>query len=304
MKAMDTASVYFRLVLMLLGLMGFLATELFAETIRPTLIGGSVANPSDWPASVYASMSGARCSATVVGPRVLAIAAHCVSNGGTAAFSVGPNRYSSRCYHASEYRGNSTADYALCVIDREVVGIPYESLNSDAARHRVGDSLTLTGYGCTRAGGGGGNDGNYRVGTSRIVRLPSGSNNDIVTSGNAALCFGDSGGPAFYVNNTTKERWVVSVNSRGDIRTTSYLSSWSSNTGKSYIARWYNSYGQKICGIHAGVTGCRGGSGSVPPSEFRLDHMLVSIIGNMKPGNEQRSTEVQQAVERALNDLE
>jgi hypothetical protein len=303
MKALDRRELYIRTALLVAVLCVFVATELMARTVQPTLIGGAVANPSDWPASVYASMSGSRCSATVVGPRVLAIAAHCVSNGGKASFSVGPNRYTSTCYHAREYRGNSTADYALCVVDRNVVGIAFESLNTDPQLFKMGESLTLTGYGCIRPGGGGGNDGNYRIGKSRITRLPSGNNNDIVTSGSAALCFGDSGGPAFYISADNRQRWVVSVNSRGDIRSTSYLSSWSSQTGRAYIDRWYSQFGQKICGVHPGVEGCRNGSSGAIPSEFRIDHYLVSIIGNLKPGQEQRREEVQRAVEQALDDM-
>ncbi len=302
MKAMDANSLYVRMVILTVGLMAFLAIELSAKTVQPTLIGGSAANIADWPASVYASMSGARCSATVVGPRVLAIAAHCVSNGGTASFSVGANRYNSRCTHSAYYRGNSTADYALCLVDKVVAGIPYESLNTEPSRFKVGENLTLTGYGCIRAGGGGGNDGTYRIGQSRITRLPSGNSNDIVTRGGAALCFGDSGGPAFYIDAANKARYVVSVNSRGDIRTTSYLSSWSSAMGKTMVEKWYQANGQKICGVHTGVEGCRSG-GSVTPNAFDVDHDLVSLSGKMKPGFENRMDQVRQAVQQALEDL-
>lgn len=271
-----------------------------AEPVKPTLIGGTVANPADWPASVYASLSGSRCSATVVGPRVLAIAAHCSS--GKVSFSVGPNNYTGTCSNAREYSSNSTADYSLCLLDREVVGVPYESLNQDASRLRVGNELLLTGYGCIRRGGGGGNDGNYRIGRSQITRLPSGSSNDIVTVGSAALCFGDSGGPAF-LTSPSGERWVVSVNSRGDIRSTSYLSSWSSNTGKAFIERWYAKFGQPICGVHSSATGCRNSSGFNPPAEFEVDSEMVRLVGKVKPGFEKSLPDIKKAVVDALEEV-
>ncbi len=284
----------------LLGAIALPSFFLFAETVKPTLIGGTIANPADWPASVYASLSGSRCSATVVGPRVLAIAAHCSS--GKVSFSVGPNNYTGTCSNAREYSSNSTADYSLCLLDRDVIGVPYESLNQDATRLKIGADLLLTGYGCIRKGGGGGNDGNYRIGRSQITRLPSGSSNDIVTVGTAALCFGDSGGPAF-LTLPSGERWVVSVNSRGDIRSTSYLSSWSSSTAKAFIERWHAKFGQPICGVHAAARGCRNSNELSPPAEFEVENEMVRVLGKVKPGYEKSLPEIKQAVVDALQEV-
>lgn len=225
--------------------------------VGPRLINGKPADLKDWPSSVYASMNGSRCTATVVGERTLLIAAHCVGNGQSAAFSIGAEKYSSKCSQSPLYNGNSTADWAICLVDRKVENVPYELINNDNNRVKVGAQLTLTGYGCVNPGGSGGNDGTYRVGTSKVTKTPSGSSNDIVTEGNAALCFGDSGGPAFFVNDQTKERWVVGVNSRGNISTTSYLSSTSTTNAQKFINDWATSNNQQICGIHSGAKGCR-----------------------------------------------
>lgn len=257
-----------------------LGLSAFAEP--PTLIDGEPAPVGEWPASVYASMNGARCSATVVGPRTLAIAAHCVSNNGSASFSVGANRYTSRCQHSPDYRGNSTADYALCVIDKEVIGIEFETFLTDASQISVGDTVRLSGYGCTKPGGGGGNDGIFRIGTSKVTRVPSGNNNDVVTQGNkGALCFGDSGGGAYL--EVGKNRWLFGVNSRGDIETTSYLSAWFSTQGKRFIESWANSSGQKICGIHADTIGCRGAK-QREPVDFELKNSDTVLSVHVKPG--------------------
>lgn len=221
------------------------------------LINGKVADKKDWPASMYASMSGSRCSATVVGAQTLFIASHCVKNGGSASFSVGQEKYTGKCTHAPGYSKNSTADWALCLIDKEVKNVLYEKINYDAGRFKVGDKLMLTGYGCIKAGGGGGNDGIFRIGEATIRSLPNKSNNDIVTRGGAALCYGDSGGAAYYIDNRDGRRWVVGVNSRGDISTTSYLPSVSTDESKDFLKTWAEKNNQAICGVHTSATGCR-----------------------------------------------
>lgn len=236
-----------------LGLLLGASAPAFAQD--QNLIGGTPADPKDWPASVYASMNNASCSATVVGEKVLLIAAHCVSNGGKASFSIGPNRYTSTCTHSPDYRRDDTADWALCVVDRPVTGIKYEVLATEAAVCQAGQKLMLTGYGCTRPGGGGGNDGVYRIGEATINRCPD-RDNDIVTKGSAALCYGDSGGPAFKVESDGKRK-LVSVNSRGDIRTTSYLSAIFTDKAKAFIADWSSRNQLKICGVHADAKDCR-----------------------------------------------
>lgn len=146
---------------------------------EPALIGGVPAEPKDWPASVYASAGGSRCSATVIGERSVIIAAHCVGNGGSITFTAGSNAYQAKCSHHPSYRQNSTADWALCFTTRPVTGVPFENLGV-SAKLAVGEELRLTGYGCIRPGGGGGNDGIFRIGKSAIRSLPSGSNYDTV----------------------------------------------------------------------------------------------------------------------------
>ncbi len=269
------------------------ATTAWGIDIFPTLINGRVADPSLFPASVWTRS----CTATVVGERVVFIAAHCVS--GSISFTVGANRYTASCNVAREYSGNSTADYALCKTDKVVTGIPYEKVNIDPARFKVGEPLLLTGYGCVRAGGGGGNDGTYRIGESTIRRMPSGSSNDIVTSGGAALCFGDSGGPAFHVA-PDGDRYVVSTNSRGDIRTTSYLSATHTATARRFFDAWYQMAGMKICGIHSDAVGCRG-TAPQQPTNFSIAHPLVQLEGKVTAGNESRLPDIKRWLEDALN---
>jgi hypothetical protein len=241
----------------MLSLFLALFTALFSMEIQ--LINGTPAVKKDWPASVYATLSNSRCTATVIGEKVLLIAAHCVNDGGTASFTIGNNTYKATCSQSPDYKSNDTADWSLCSIDKSVSEIKYELVNQDPLVHKTGQVLQLTGYGCVKSPGTGGNDGIYRIGESIVTQIPSGTSNDIVTKGGggAALCFGDSGGPAFLWDSAKKKRWVVAVNSRGDISTTSYLSSISTPKAKTFFKNWMNKTRLEICGISTTAKNCR-----------------------------------------------
>jgi hypothetical protein len=258
----------------LVMILALAAASASAETFRdlkekgksktpPTLINGQPADPAKWPASVYARLGNSRCSATVVGERVLLIAAHCVKNGGSASFSARGASYTATCKHHPDYKSDKTADWSLCLINKKVTGVPYERLVSSTNWCSRGKEVLLTGYGCTKEGGTGGNDGVYRIGKANITRCP-GSNHDTVTKGGGALCYGDSGGPAFLLH-ADGSREVFGVNSRGNIADTSYLSTVSTTKAKSWMNSWAANNGQRICGLHADAQGCR--SGSTPTCE-------------------------------------
>lgn len=230
------------------------------------LIGGVPQDLRDYPAVVYSlqrdGRSASRCTATLIGERTLLLAAHCVGDGKTAVFSVAGVRYESKCKRAPGYPANATADWALCLVTKPVMGVPYEVLSQDLLDVKVGDEILLTGFGCVNprepdgSGGDGGNDGVYRVGKAKVAQVPSEKSNDIVTNEGAALCFGDSGGPSFVVA-TNGTRKMLSVNSRGDIAKTSYLVSVATPEAKAFMQSWAKSTKQMICGMHAEASGCR-----------------------------------------------
>lgn len=255
----------------------------------PTLIGGVPADIADWPASVYMRTSNSACSATVVGERVLMSAAHCMANGSSVTFNAGPNKYTARCEHHPNYRGNSTADVAYCLVDRPVTGISFERIATNM-NLRVGDTVRLTGYGCIRPGGGGGNDGIFRIGTADVTSVPSGNNFDVVTRGGAALCFGDSGGAAYFEYPDGK-REIFGVNSRGNIKNVSYLPALALPAMQNFATEWATKNGVQICGINQGARACRDDSPPPPPKpkwDFKINSQVGCVIGKMHAGHEEK----------------
>lgn len=264
----------------------------------PTLILGTPADPKEWPASVYASMplgngATAQCSATVVGEQTLLIASHCVRNGAMAHFSIGPNQYSGVCAHGPGYPSNSTADWTLCYISKKVSGIEYESFLSDATLISVGKQVQLTGYGCTSPGGGGGNDGIFRIGEANVQQMPSGRDYDTVTQG-AALCFGDSGGAAYVWDGS--DRYIFGVNSRGNIHDTSYLASTYVDVFTNFAKAWATKKATAICGINSNAVGCRTKIKGPIETEFDFDSAIASGHAKMKAGKEMLLTQVKAAI--------
>jgi secreted trypsin-like serine protease len=226
-----------------------LSSYAFAADFDALLMGGTVADPADWPASPWLG----NCSATLIGEKVLLTAAHCVSNGGSTSFSVSGTKYTGKCTHHSNYRSNQTADWALCALNAPVPNIEFEVIATEEDVHcSTGQEFLWTGYGCQRWNGG--LDGKFRVGTVKSVSCPRGTNHDVITTGKVALCSGDSGGGGYVQLGNTRR--VVGVNSRSNRTDTSYVSNVFSSTFRTWAESWANSKSIEICGIHPSAKNC------------------------------------------------
>jgi hypothetical protein len=231
----------------------------------PSLYGGAEANPADYPATFWSSHDGKGCTSTLVAPRALLTAAHCVEPTHTAHISRNGRRISGTCTPAPGYPQNRTADWALCLMEEPVDAGTFERINTDSTLVARGRKVRLTGFGCTNADLTGGNDGIFREGETEVVDPPRRDNNDIVTRTGAVLCMGDSGGPAFIgFDGGYRKRVVIAVNSgtavvNGYLTGTSFLSSLATPDAQNFLVGWSNANNIRLCGVSPGAAQCRPG---------------------------------------------
>lgn len=272
----------YQVILAAMALLGAIvchADEYQVKTDLPVLINGSVVDRKDYPAIIWIG----NCTATLVGPRTVATAAHCT--GSSVSFNVGSDKYSATCRKSTHYRNNPTADYSFCHTDREVTGVPFDPINIDPTYVASGDWILQTGFGCTRWGGR--LDMQLRVGRSKVISVPNGTNNDITTGGegSAVLCSGDSGGPAYGFQENGQRGLLISVNSRSNTTTRSYLSALATSQGIQFINSFAKEFDAKICGLSEGVRGCRI-LGLIAPYEFKVTNGIGNWKWIVKPGGE------------------
>jgi hypothetical protein len=231
------------------------------DDVKPSVIGARTVDPRLYPASFFSK--DLQCTASLIGSRVILTAAHCAATGATLSLKVQAQKVSAVCTQAPDYHpaNNPSPDYALCLAERDIAETPFfETINVDPSILVVKGVVRLTGFGCTKQGGGGDNTNTvFRVGEASITALPSDGNNFLVTKGKAALCFGDSGGASYITRGIDDDapRIQVSVNAIGNMKDQSALASLSTPAAKQFINDWSTKHGVTICGVHSGATKCR-----------------------------------------------
>lgn len=245
------------------------------------LINGKPVDPGTYKEVVRIRSDGAGCTATVVGPRAIITAAHCAKTGGIATFTIDGKNYNATMTRSPVYPGQDH-DVSVGVVDQEITGVEPATVGGTATQ---GMGLILLGYGCINPGGGGGNDGVLRIGESTVVEF---SGFDMVSrkAGGAALCFGDSGGPAFYMGRSKK--FLIGINSKGNIQDTNYNTRLDHQESTKFLQNFTQQNSLKICGIN--LT-CGGGpvdpaptcTVSASPSTIKLgETTTLSLVSSGK----------------------
>ncbi len=202
------------------------ATDDDVDSTTASIVGGTTT--SAYPAvGALVEQGEPFCTGTVVAPRVVVTAAHCLEGESAAniSFAFGPNAYHpSSVIHASaihvhpDYDAQSiTSDIGVVVLsqDAPVTPIPMNTTALDSTW--VGQSLTFVGYGVTNGTTQAG------AGTKRQVAIPVAQvgSTQFAYTGSKNTCFGDSGGPALG-KNASNATVLVGTTSYGDSRCRQY----------------------------------------------------------------------------------
>lgn len=266
-------ALYSALVLASLGSVPCLADQTFVRPpskvlgAQPKVAGNSYpVGGESWPATLISILDNPvwplRCTSTLIGPRVVLSAAHCISeDGSTMRIDLGTGPIAVVCTRHGDYDplDHYRNDVALCLAPAPIAlgtGDRYERVNTDVAVPPKGAIVRLLGYGCTVPGGAT-SDSLYSGTTLAQDREPA----QIKLAGGdgAVLCEGDSGGAAYAETPPAGpvRRVVLGVNStRGPDFRSSTVTDLAAPQIADFLKTWSNANGVAICGYDAPPTLC------------------------------------------------
>ena len=235
------------------------------------LYPGLTRDRSDFPASFWFDTPRTMCSATLVGPNAVLLAAHCIHSTDRVSIDLGSRTHvTGTCVQHDQFDPDPqrlTNDLAICKLDSRVTNIVFERVSTapvDAKR-----VLLLSGFGCDGANV----KKVFRTAFAGIDREPTAADDHIIARGlttgcvatnklfircgdeqTASLCEGDSGGATFLLSSPSSigSRVQVAVNSFVDSSHRSGLTSLSTASAKAFLDAW-SAKGVEICGVTNGL---------------------------------------------------
>lgn len=185
-------------------LLPLLADASLAQPIEPQHIyGGDYVETCGWPSVVYLSGSGGACTGTLIHPRIVLTAAHCVVQDTPSTVRFGETAASAQqltdtitCRQGPGWNGATAQgqDYGYCLLDAAVTSVPIVPVVSgcEASAIYPGARIMHVGFGREEDG----SSGRKKMLELNINTI-TGSGELISGTPTEVICNGDSGGPTF-----------------------------------------------------------------------------------------------------------
>lgn len=202
------------------------------------LIGGE--STTVFPEVVKIEAGKKVCTGTIIGPRAILSAAHCVTSKAEGAhiFYLGKKYLVKFLSSAKKAIGH---DLALAITSIDIKGARFARLGQGLAH---GKQITMAGFGCTKKGG---QPGALHVGKSKVVGMDDDHILSALPNG-SVLCEGDSGGPSFVEGDGGRQ--LVAVSSLSDIAKININVRTDSEVSYAFFKAAANDKQIKICGIN------------------------------------------------------
>lgn len=170
------------------------------------IVNGQIDNGD--PATVYLDLGGGGCTGTLVTPKTIVTAKHCLSSQMWAYFGTNASDDAGTWIQVAHKQGHPQADIAMLTLQTASTVTPIPLVTADLST-KLGETIRIAGFGVTSENGS--NSGIKRHATATLQSVDGGIM--YATNQPSGTCYGDSGGPNFMTIGGTE--YIIGVTSFG-----------------------------------------------------------------------------------------